>query len=90
MFREVLQRCAVLGMRSNCDSHACSEAPQLEKIGHYVFHMERMLNEIKFFRQKKQQQMADLQNEFDVAEEQESREQVCSFTPLTSCLLLEC
>ena len=59
------------------DSLCCiREEPQLQKMGEYVFHMERMLNEMKFFRQKKQETKDRLQNEYDVAEEQEAREQV--------------
>ena len=57
----------------NCSWHR--EEPQLQKMGEYVFHLERMLNEMKFFRQKKQDTRDKLQNEFDVAEEQEAREQ---------------
>ena len=51
------------------------EAPQLQKMGDLVFHLERMLNEMKFFRNKKQQQKDELQNEFDVSEAQEAAEQ---------------
>jgi hypothetical protein len=54
----------------------CREEPQLQKMGEYVFHLERMLNEMKFHRQKKQDTKDRLQNEYEVAEDQEAREQV--------------
>mmetsp|Transcript_86802 Transcript_86802/g.140738 ORF Transcript_86802/g.140738 Transcript_86802/m.140738 type:complete len:741 (-) Transcript_86802:404-2626(-) len=51
------------------------EEPKLDKMGVYVFHLEKMLNDFKFFRQRKQIAKDTLQNEFEVAEAQESREQ---------------
>jgi len=51
------------------------EEPQVTKMSEYVFHLERMLNEMKFFRQKKQDRRDMLKHEFDVAEHQEQREQ---------------
>ena len=67
----------------------------MQKMGEYVFHLERMLNEMKFFRQKKQETRDRLQNEYDVAEVQEAREQVlacsrafCPYaTSYTACKL---
>jgi hypothetical protein len=52
------------------------EEPQLQKMGDYVLHLERMLNEMKFHRQKKQVTRDQLQNEYTVSEEMENREQV--------------
>jgi hypothetical protein len=57
----------------------------MEKMGEFVHHLERMLNEMKFFRQRKQMEKDRLQNEFEVAEEMEAREQVSDF-PRASCL----
>jgi hypothetical protein len=51
----------------------------MEKMGEFVHHLERMLNEMKFFRQRKQIEKDRLQNEFEVAEEMEAREQVLDF-----------
>ena len=46
-----------------------------------------MLNEMKFFRQKKQDRRDMLKHEFDVAEHQEQREQVKKYFMCISVLL---
>jgi hypothetical protein len=56
-------------------------------MGEFVHHLERMLNEMKFFRQKKQIEKDRLQNDFELAEDMEAREQVSAF-PRASCLCI--
>jgi hypothetical protein len=55
------------------------EEPQLQKMGDYVLHLERMLNEMKFHRQKKQLTRDSLLNEYTVAEDMEAREQARAY-----------
>jgi len=71
-------------------SYLFREEPQLDKMGVYVFHLEKMLNDFKFFRQRKQIAKDTLQNEFEVAEDQESREQVLSLSQMRWLTVVRC
>jgi len=51
------------------------EQPHLEKMSDHVFKLERMMNEMKYHRQRRQKQKDALENEIAVAAEQEEREQ---------------
>ena len=59
-------------------------------MGDYVLHLERMLNEMKFHRQKKQITRDQLQNEYTVSEEMENREQVLFMVHASAALAHAC
>lgn len=54
---------------------ALDEQPQMERQSDYVFKLERIMNEMKWERQRRQAKKEKLENEIAVSAEQESREQ---------------
>jgi len=51
------------------------EAPAILRVGEYVFKLERLLNEMRFERQRRQGRRDELDHEIEVTGEQEDREQ---------------